>query len=208
MGDSTMAANAQQQPLKAPAVTALKQEALGSDMHRNRMERSLSEDFRMERDDLKEAAAHSQNVILDLGLDGKVRFVSPSWQDLIGTTPSDVQGKAIADLLPENKNVFQEGVEALQKDDSKSQIIRFSLPLGPHSFLRRKLERTKSDLADMDEQQTESSGEDEPSISLEAQGIMIYNSDGSASHVSSIGQQITTASLTYGRQCGWSDDTL
>lgn len=179
-----MAANAHQQPLKSRAVTALRQEALGSEIHRTKMERSLSEDFRMERDDLKEAAAHSQNVILDLGLDGIVRFVSPSWQDLIGTTPSEVQGKAIADLLPENNKVFQEGVEALQKDDSKSQIIRFSLPLGPHSLLRRKLQRSRSDLTEVDEQQAEETAEDEPAISLEAQGIMIYHTSGGASHVS------------------------
>ena len=196
MGDSTMAANAQQQPLKAPAVTALKQEALGSDMHRNRMERSLSEDFRMERDDLKEAAAHSQNVILDLGLDCIVRFVSPSWQDLVGTLPSEVQGKAIADVMPENETMFQEGVEALQKDDSKSQIIRFTLPVGPHSLLRRKLERTKSDLTDIDEQQAEGTSAEEPSITLEAQGIMIYNTDGTASHVRSDHCDYATDMLT------------
>lgn len=182
-----MAANMEREPLKSPAVTALRQEALGSELHRTKMERSLSEDFRMERDDLKEAAAHSQNVILDLSLDGTVRFVSPSWQDLIGTTPAEVQGKPIADLLRENKTVFQEGVEALQKDDSKSQIIRFSLPLGPLSLLRRKLQRSRSDLTELanEDVQAEDQAEEEPSISLEAQGIMIYLSDGKISHVSS-----------------------
>ena len=180
--------NAHKEPLKSPAVTALRQEALGSEIHRTKMERSLSEDFRMERDDLKEAAAHSQNVILDLGLDGVVRFVSPSWQDLIGTTPSEVQGKPIADLLPDNKNVFQDGVEALQKDDSKSQIIRFSLPLGPHSQLRRKLQRSRSDLTELleaEEQDADDKTEETPSINLEAQGIMIYQTaSGEVSHVS------------------------
>jgi serine/threonine-protein kinase RIM15 len=177
-------AAADQEPLKAPAVTALKQEALGSDMHRTKMERSLSEDFRMERDELKEAAEHSQNVILDLGLDGIVRFVSPSWQDLIGTTPESVQGKAIADLLVEDKTVFQDGVDALQRDDSKSQIIRFSLPMGPHSSLRKRIHRSKSDLTDAGEQ-VEAVTENEPTISLEAQGIMINNAaSGGESHVS------------------------
>jgi serine/threonine-protein kinase RIM15 len=180
-----MATNARngQVPLKAPAVTALKQEALGNDLHKHKMERSLSEDFRMERDELKEAAEHSQNVILDLGLDGTVRFVSPSWQDLIGTTPDSVQGKAMADLLMEDKMVFQEGIMALQVDDSKSQIIRFRLPLGPHSVLRRKLHRSKSDLTDVQGQ--EEASKDEPTINLEAQGIMIYNTaSGEQSHVS------------------------
>jgi serine/threonine-protein kinase RIM15 len=177
-----------QEPLKAPAVTALRQEALGSDTQRTKMERSLSEDFRMERDDLKEAAAHSQNVILDLGLDGIIRFVSPSWQDLIGTLPSEVQGRAIADVLPpDSTTAFQESVEALQKDDSKSQIIRFSLPLGPHSLLRKKLQRSKSDLMELAEVAAAASpppSEEEAAISLEAQGIMIYLASGETSHVS------------------------
>jgi serine/threonine-protein kinase RIM15 len=184
-----MAASTSQEPLKSPAVTALKQEALGSGLHRTKMERSLSEDFRMERDDLKEAAAHSQNVILDLGLDGIVRFVSPSWQDLVGTKPADIEGKPIADLLPEAKSLFEESVAALQKDDSKSQIIRFTLPLGPHSFLKRKLQRSRSDLTDLADEdvqaevQTEDQAEEQPTINLEAQGIMIYLSSGDESHV-------------------------
>jgi serine/threonine-protein kinase RIM15 len=171
------------EPLKAPAVTALKQEALRSDMNNNKMERSLSEDFRAEREELKEAAEHSQNVILDLSLDGIVRFVSPSWQDLIGTTPDSVQGKAITELLTEDKMVFQEGIQALEKDDSKSLIIRFSLPLGPHSLLNRKIHRNKSDLTDPEEQ-VEDVPENESTINLEAQGIMIYHTSGEASHVS------------------------
>lgn len=185
-----MATNASvQEPLRSPAVTALRQEALGGELQRIKMERSLSEDFRMERDDLKEAAAHSQNVILDLSLDGTVRFVSPSWQDLIGTGPEEVVGKAIADILPDNKTAFEDGVEALKKDDSKSQIIRFSLPLGPLSSLRKKLRRSRSDLTELAEEDihAEDQAEETPSINLEAQGIMIYNSgSGEASHVSLI----------------------
>lgn len=37
-----------------------------------------------EKDELKEAAEHSYNVILHLNLDGTVRWVSPSWDDVIG----------------------------------------------------------------------------------------------------------------------------
>lgn len=148
------------------------------------MERSISEDFRVEREELKEAAEHSQNVILDLGLDGVVRFVSPSWQDLIGTTPESVQGKLIADLVVENKTAFQDGVESLQKDDSKSHIIRFSMALGPHSSLQKKLSRSKSNLQE-EAEQVQESADIERTISLEAQGIMIYHKDSAGeSHVS------------------------
>jgi len=120
----------------------------------------------------------------DLGLDGLVRFVSPSWQELVGTTPDSVQGKPIVDLLVENKTVFQEGVVSLQKDDSKSQIIRFTLPLGPLSALRRKSSRKES--ASEGQSEAEDEPELESTISLEAQGIMIYDrASGGESHVSS-----------------------
>lgn len=171
------------QPLAPPAVTALKQSAVGQGIYKGRMERSISEDFRVEREELKEAAEHSQNVILDLGLDGLIRFVSPSWQELVGTTPESVRGKPIMDLLIGNKTVFQEGVASLQKDDSKSQIIRFTLPLGPLSALRRKSSRKES--AEEDRTEDEDELEQESTINLEAQGIMIYDrASGGESHVS------------------------
>ena len=40
--------------------------------------------IRAEKEDLKEATEDSFNVIVDLNLDGKVRWVSPSWEDVIG----------------------------------------------------------------------------------------------------------------------------
>jgi hypothetical protein len=40
--------------------------------------------MRAEKEDLKEAAEESYNVIMDLNLDGRVRWVSPSWDTVIG----------------------------------------------------------------------------------------------------------------------------
>lgn len=51
---------------------------------RRPMERTPSMSIRAEKEDLKEAAEESFNVIMDLNLDGKVRWVSPSWEDVIG----------------------------------------------------------------------------------------------------------------------------
>lgn len=51
---------------------------------RRPMERTPSMAIRAEKEDLKEAAEDSFNVILDLNLDGNVRWVSPSWEDVIG----------------------------------------------------------------------------------------------------------------------------
>ncbi|KAL3417590.1 response regulator receiver RIM15p [Phlyctema vagabunda] len=142
------------------------------------MERSLSADIREEREDLREAAEQTLNVILDLSLDGVIRWVSPSWKDVIGTNPADIQGKQIESiLLGQNTSVFAEVVESMKKDDSRSQIIRFTVELGPASKLAL-IEDRRSQQGD-DEQ-----NEDGPAtIELEAQGIMVYDrSSGGESH--------------------------
>lgn len=160
--------------LAPPVVSQLRTEAGGQ------MERSLSADIREEREDLREAAEQTLNVIMDLSLDGTIRWVSPSWTDVIGTTLESVQGMAIKDLLvSDNKEVFSEIVESMKKDDSRSQIVRFSVQLGPASKLApieipEKL--IEGGEADHDEPAT---------IDLEGQGIMVYDrSSGGESHVS------------------------
>jgi len=138
------------------------------------MERSLSADIREERDDLREAAEQTLNVIMDLNLDGTIRWVSPSWADVIGTDAQSVVGTSIADLIvSENTSVFADIVESMKKDDSRSQFIRFAVKLGPLSKL----------LPLEDVQDPETTVED-TIVDLEAQGIMVYNgSSGGESHV-------------------------
>lgn len=48
------------------------------------MTRTVSSVIRAEKEDLKEAARDTLNIIIDLNLDGKVRWVSPSWKDIVG----------------------------------------------------------------------------------------------------------------------------
>jgi serine/threonine-protein kinase RIM15 len=157
--------------LAPPVVTQLREE--GGDP----MSRSLSADIREEREDLREAAEQTLNVILDLSFDGTIRWVSPSWTDVIGTNTEDVQGKLIKELLVgEDKEIFTEAVESMKKDDSRSQIIRFTVPLGPASKLAPREDPTEGVA---EEQQRPAT------IDLEGQGIMIYDrSSGGASHVS------------------------
>ncbi|CAG8954929.1 hypothetical protein HYFRA_00008617 [Hymenoscyphus fraxineus] len=162
--------------LAPPAVSKLRAHAGGQ------MERSLSADIREEREDLREAAEQTLNVILDLSLDGCIRWVSPSWTDVIGTTLESVQGKPIKDLIvSDNKEVFAEVVESIKKDDSRSQIIRFTVQLGPVSKLlpvtipEQLLEKNEEGGSDV---------QVEPAtIDLEGQGIMVYDrSSGGESH--------------------------
>lgn len=172
--------------LAPPAVTALKQEAAGSPGHRHNMERTVSQDMRNERADLKEAAEHSLNIIVDLDLEGKIRYVSPSWTDVIGTLPSQVTGKPVLDLISSGADGFAEAIESVRKDDSRSHIARFTIQLGPHSILRKR--RSKHAAPEGPEpgprSPTQAPEEEEQFLNVEAQGIMVYDrATGAESHV-------------------------
>ena len=147
-------------------------------------------DIREEREDLKKAAEQSLNAIIELDLEGRVRWVSPSWLDLTGTAAKTLIGMAISDVVVEDQAVFAERVEAMRKDDSKSYIIRFSVraPMVPEvkvltiadpvvagESASPQAERSEGDaLQPLQRQET---------IDLEAQGIMVYDrTSGEESH--------------------------
>lgn len=174
-----------QQTLLSPTVNTIRKD----DLIRQQMERTISTDIREEREDLKEAAEQSLNVILDLGLDGTVRWISPSWKDVIGTPLESIQGKRIADVIVENKNAFEEAVESMKQDDSRSQLIRFAVILGPLSVLKQGRSNTDFPFEQDDQGQGENS-ENVEVINLEGQGIMVYDrSSGGESHVSILAQR-------------------
>ena len=148
---------------------------------RAQMERSTSIDIRQEGNDLRQAAEQSPNVILDLTLDGLVRWVSPTWPNLVGTEIDSIQGKPIADLLVDNNSVFADAIDALQKNDSGSKVIRFSVLLGPLSTLAVGQDDAATPT---DEHMTPEEDQSSPVLDLEAQGILVYDrATGVASHV-------------------------
>lgn len=185
--------------LAPPAVTALRQEARTLDPKFQPTTRSLSDNMREERQDLKEAAEQTLNVIVNLDLDGRVKWVSPSWRQVVGTSPELIEGHMISDILIGNKNVFQDAIEAMKVDDSRSRFIRFALPMGPDSLLRESSQSRSSEpqeaeaneegegaLGKIEEAPQEKTEEEYPYgvLSMEAQGIMVFDrtADG-ASHV-------------------------
>lgn len=185
-----MADDLKPQTLAVPKVAALRDEALGAGAeHRIQMERTASQDIREQQEDLKEAAEHSLTVIIELDLEGKIRHISESWEEIIGTDPKEVLGKPMDSLLLGNNALFAGAQELIKKDDTRSQIIRFVMNLGPKSHLRRRLSRPldlEGEVAEVDEQTLQSpQEEEEQTINLEAQGIMCYDrSTGEESHVS------------------------
>jgi len=127
------------------------------------------------------------NVVLDLNLDGKVRWVSPSWTEVVGTPVESIVGKPISDIVPDNPSIFADAVESMKQDDSKSRIIRFSVRMGPLSVLRKKdmvLPALEEGGELITEEGATSEDNDDDVLNLEGQGIMVYDRvSGGESHV-------------------------
>src|SRR2546421_3118830 len=86
--------------LVSPNVTTIKHDAGIGGLHSGQvMERSFSQDIQEGSQELKEAAEQTRNIILDLDLDGTIRWVSPSWTDVVGTPIEDVKGKPISRFI-------------------------------------------------------------------------------------------------------------
>lgn len=181
--------------LAPPAVTALRQEARSVESKFAPMTRSLSDDMREEREDLREAAEQTLNVITDLDLDGRVKWVSPSWKQVVGTLPETVEGRLISEILVDNVDVFHDAIESMKVDDSHSRFIRFAVRMGPNSTLRQapekqppgsQTETLASDaVRDAEMQPGPVEGDQRDVLNMEAQGIMVFDRlADEASHVS------------------------
>lgn len=176
--------------LAPPAVTALRQEARNINP---KMIRTLSDDMREERKDLKEAAEQTLNTIVDLDLEGRIKWVSPSWKQVVGSEPESVEGRLISDILLGNKNVFRDAIEAMKEDDSRSRFIRFSVQMGTDSVLKYAPEPRPSGAEDGAEEKgtdnkaepSQAEGEEKHGVlHMEGQGIMVYDrTDDEAGHV-------------------------
>ena len=151
---------------------------------RAQMERTTSESIRAEGKELRQAAEESLNVILDLDLSGHVRWVSPTWTEVVGSEVREVQGKPITDVIAENKDVFTDAVNVLRSQDSSSKVVRFAVAMGPKSRLRKHLQEASGGGEEDSVLQPEPPSESSL-VNLEAQGILVYDrSTGEESHVS------------------------
>ncbi|KAL8810575.1 MAG: hypothetical protein Q9200_002474 [Gallowayella weberi] len=166
-----------QQNLVPPVVTALRPH---HDSNRLPMHRTDSMNIRDEREDLKQAAEQSLNVILDLGLDGIIQWVSPSWKDVVGTFAEEIKGTPIADLLLTDKSAFANAVESMKKDDSRSQIIRFQVRMGASLYRATKPagDQHQSKISQEAQENVPTDQEGDKFINLEGQGIMVYDRTG------------------------------
>ena len=168
--------------LTSPAVTAIKHKAGLSSLHPgNAMQRSFSQDIQEGSQELKEAAEQTRNIILDLGLDGIIRWVSPSWTDVVGTDLENVRGNPISRFIADDTEVFTRAIESLKSDDSKSKFVKFCVRVGRDSDLDQMLRQEQKDKLD---RAVDEGGSPRQTLGLEGQGIVVYDrASGGESHV-------------------------
>ena len=138
--------------LASAPVNAFEQETQSADLNPPlSVTRSIT-NMREEREDLREAlreaAEQTLNVIADIDLGGRVKWVSPSWRQVVGTPPESVEGRIISDITITHKDAFHNAIESMKEDDSHSRFVRFSVQLGPDSVLKKK---SSSELRPRDE---------------------------------------------------------
>lgn len=80
-------------------------------------------------EDLKQTAEESQriNILIELSLDGKFKWVGHSWKEVIGIEPEKIIGLPISSFLVGNENIFSYATNVLLKDDSHIFRIHFSI---------------------------------------------------------------------------------
>ena len=143
---------------------------------RHTMERSFSQDIQEGSQELKDAAEHTRNIVLDLGLDGLIRWVSPSWADVLGTQLETIKGRPIAEYIHDNPQIFEEAMATLKSNNSKSVFVRFAILIGPSSDLQIMLRSGGGAEAEDGEKNI---------LVLEGRGIMVYDrTSRGESHVS------------------------
>ena len=210
-------------PLASPTTSALKAidgKVSSTEPQSGYMERTMSEDIREQREDLKEAAEKNLNIIVDLALDGRIRWVSDSWGDVLGSDATIVPGSSISNILVDDVDLFTDAIACMQKDDSRSKIIRFRARVGPRSILKPDslvpvTEIEKRDDSESVEEVLQADArkaaqgpavQTVPTLNLEAQGIMVYDrASGGDSHVSNSSADPPIGSTDFNflrRRCG------
>ncbi|KAJ8523495.1 hypothetical protein ONZ45_g123 [Pleurotus djamor] len=82
---------------------------------------------------LQAETAQSQNIVLELSLDGDhFIWVNYAWRGVVGTDPEDLPGTRLSYLLaPGDQSIFRDATRRLQEDDSHTVEVKFNLRIEP-----------------------------------------------------------------------------
>lgn len=76
--------------------------------------------------DLREASADSLPVVMELDLDGRIRYVSSNWETVVGTAVRQILHRPISDLLigatPADLSVFNDALAQMVRDNASYKV--------------------------------------------------------------------------------------
>ncbi|KAH9918224.1 uncharacterized protein BXZ73DRAFT_53086 [Epithele typhae] len=83
---------------------------------------------------LQAETAQSQNIVMELSLDGDhFIWINYAWHSAIGTDPEDYFGTRVSKLLaPSDWHVFRDATRRLQENDSHTIEVKFKLRISPN----------------------------------------------------------------------------
>ncbi|CEP64937.1 protein kinase RIM15 LALA0_S15e00760g [Lachancea lanzarotensis] len=114
---------------------------------------------------LKVATDTSASILMELNMDGRVRYISSIWEDIVGTKVDDIVGQFISDILvgtEQDRSVFNRATDLMIREDC-SYRVRFLV----------EAERFENDSKTDSDITTVSSTLEPNAIELEAQGVVI-----------------------------------
>ncbi|SCU90910.1 LANO_0D10242g1_1 [Lachancea nothofagi CBS 11611] len=81
---------------------------------------------------LKVATDTSASILLELNMDGRIRYLSSIWEHIVGTSVEAIVGQSISDILvgsDQDRSVFQRAIDLMIREDC-SYKVRFLVESG------------------------------------------------------------------------------
>ncbi|SCU79107.1 LAME_0A07250g1_1 [Lachancea meyersii CBS 8951] len=114
---------------------------------------------------LKVATDTSASILMELNMDGRIRYLSSIWEDIVGTSVSDIVGQVISDILmgtDQDRSVFQRATDLMIREDC-SYRVRFLV----------ECDLNDTDAKTVPDSNLGASPVQPDTIELEAQGVVI-----------------------------------
>ena len=157
-----------------------------------------------EKINLRLASKNSMTVVMELDMDGNVRYLSRSWESLVGSAVKKIVGRPVSDLIvgnnPEDFKVFHNAMDQMVRDDLTYKVkfmarlyegrrrmgdyilddasnLLVTSPAGSvdNSFLDSEEEYKDASSSNFSEVSDNGYKEENDIIELDAQGILIHD---------------------------------
>lgn len=162
--------------------------------------------------DLRMASSNNPAAVLELHLDGTVKYVSKNWESVVGTQTRKIVGRPVSDIVvgstPADLHVFSDAVAHMLADDASYKVkfvtatndVARKNSVTDHSLswlasddarldgpsmpveLLLHLETAADDMSDAGSDSSSGVSNNGDVIELEAQGILLHDATGTPTH--------------------------